>query len=142
MKKYKIEILTNPTKTDLKDINMLMPQTARKPHFLSFVELKRMVSQGWHCRLSVARYKVGDKMPIVGMAAVTFVLIPTGSVAVIEDVIVDEAFRGLGLGKSMIKELIEVVKKNKAKHIGLRADPRAKIANKMYQGLGFWKSEI
>lgn len=142
MVKSKIEILLKPAEKDLRDINLLIPQTAQKPHLLSMLELKQLISQERHCRLVVARRKIGIEMRIVGMAAVTFAYVPTGSVAVIEDVIVDDAFRGLGLGKKIIKKLIDIAKSQKAKHIGLRANPRAQIANNMYKGLGFFQSDV
>lgn len=142
MAKSKIEILLGPTAKDLHDINLLIPQTAQRPHLLSMRELKILIAQGRHCKLVVARREIGGEMRIVGMAAVTFAYIPTGSVAVIEDVIVDDAFRGLGLGKRIIQKLIEIAKSQKAKHIGLRANPHAPIANNMYKSLGFSKSAV
>lgn len=142
MEKFKIEILKRPTAADLKEINFLIPQTASKPHLFSMGELKRLINQGNHCHLAVARIKADGGWKIVGMAAVIMTNAPTGRIAVIEDVIVDRFFRGRGLGKALIKKLISVAKKARAKHIGLRADPNAKIANAMYKNLGFFKNDV
>lgn len=136
-----IEILKRPTAKDVRDINILLPQIAQKPHFLSLGELKRITKQGDHCNVVIARAKVGKERPIVGMATVTLTDVPTGRVAMVEDVIIDEAFRGYGLGRKLIDKLIFIADKKKAKHISLYTNVARIAANAMYQKMGFFKKE-
>jgi len=136
----KIEILSRPTKQDLEDINALLPQIAKQPHFLTLKELSMIIGQK-SCRLVVARRKVNTKFMIVGMATVTLIYIPTGLIAVVEDVVVDENFRGLGIGKKLTQKLITIASERKAKHISLFTNPSRKAANAMYQKMGFFKKE-
>lgn len=137
-----IEILANPTKDDLRDINMLIPQIAQKPHLLTMQELKRILAQGRdHCNFVVIRAKVGKKTHIVGTATVTLTYVPTGRVAMVEDVIVDDAFRGQGLGRKLIQKLIDIARAKKAKHISLYTNVARVAANAMYQKMGFFKKD-
>lgn len=138
--KIKIEILTRPTGKDLADINILLTQIAAQPHFLSVRELKRITSQK-SCRLVVVRTRVGQRFTIVGMASLTLVYIPTGLIAVVEDVVVDEDFRGRGLGTKLTRKLIDIASWMKAKHIGLYTNPARAAANAMYQKMGFVKKD-
>lgn len=135
-----IEILSRPNKNDLECINALLPQIAKRPHFMKMAELARIVNQE-SCRLAVARKKIGDRHLIVGMAVLTLVYIPTGLIAVVEDVVVDENFRGLGIGRRLIQKLISIASKMKAKHVSLHTNPSRTAANSLYQDMGFFKKE-
>ena len=88
MKEISIEVLTCPTLKDLENINALLPQIAKRPRILSMSELLRVVNQKDNCKVVVARASIGNEKPIVGMAVVTLLWIPTGSIAMVEDVVV------------------------------------------------------
>ena len=137
MKPSRVDILDTPSPRDLADINALLPQTAARPHLLSMKELQRIIRQGAHCRLVVARHRRGKSMPIVGMASVTLSRIPTGLMAIIEDVVVEESFQRRGLGRMMTEKLIDIARKARAKHISLKTNPSYHAANAMYRQLGF-----
>ncbi len=134
----KIEILKKPTAADLKDINALLPQIAQKPHLLSMRELKLVTNQD-SCRLIVARDMKESR--IAGMSALTSVYVPTGLITTIEDVVVDEKYRGKGIGRKLTQKMIDVAKKGRAKHISLTTNPAREAANAMYQKMGFFKKE-
>lgn len=134
----KIEILKKPTGKDLRDINSLIPQIAQKPHLLSIKELKQVTDQEG-CRLIIARDTKESK--IAGMSAVTLVYIPTGLIATIEDVVVDEKYRGMGIGRKLTQKMIDVAKQKRAKTISLTTNPAREAANAMYQKMGFFKKE-
>lgn len=139
----KIEVFKKARLSDLDDINILVAQIAAKPHLLSFQEFTRVVKQR-HCRLVVARSRAAKKSAIIGMATVTLNYIPTGLVAVVEDVVVDASFRGQGIGKKLIRKLIDIASRLGAKHISLYTGTgfsRA-AANKMYHDLGFFKKDV
>lgn len=141
MEKIRIEILELPTEQDLEQINALIPQIAKKPRLLSMEELWKIVDQKQNCKVVVARAKVGQKYPIVGMAAVTLLRIPTGPVAMVEDVVVDEDWRGKKIGKMLNQMLIEIAKNTNVKHISLYTNKRRIEANAMYAKLGYLKLE-
>lgn len=134
----KIEILRRPTNKDLRDINLLLPQIAQKPHLLSIKELKLVTGQE-SCRLIVARDTKESRL--VGMSAVTLVYIPTGLITTIEDVVVDEKYRGMGIGRKLTQKMIDVAKGKRAKTISLTTNPAREAANAMYQKMGFFKKE-
>lgn len=55
----------------------------------------------------------------------------------IEDVVVDEAYRGQGLGKLLTNRAIEKARELGMKHIDLTSKPDRTAANNLYQSLGF-----
>lgn len=60
-----------------------------------------------------------------------------GLTGVVEDVIVDEKYRGQGLGKMIMNKLLEVARENDLKQITLTSNPSRTVARKLYQDLGF-----
>ncbi len=135
----KIEFLTRPTPQDLKDINRLIPQIAEKPHLLSMKELKRVTDQQESCRVIVARDSKTSQ--IAGMCALTLVRVLTGLLAMVEDVVVDSNYRGLGIGQMLTQKMIDVAKAKRAKHISLTTNPKREAANAMYKKIGFFLKE-
>lgn len=142
MEKIQIEILELPTEQDLEQINALIPQIARKPRLLSMEELWKIVDQKENCKVVVARDISREEKPIVGMAVVTLLWIPTGGpIAMVEDVVVDENWRGLKIGKMLNEKLIEIALLAGAKHISLYTNKKRVEANEMYAKLGYKKLE-
>lgn len=59
----------------------------------------------------------------------------------VEDVVVDEAYRGQGLGALLMRALIATAKKKKLSHLNLTSRSSRVAANKLYQKLGFEKRD-
>ena len=78
-----------------------------------------------------------DHQIIVGMLTLVIYKTPTGTHAWIEDVVIDEKFRGRGNGKILTLAAIDFAKKNRAKAISLTSRSFREAANHMYQNLGF-----
>jgi len=78
---------------------------------------------------------------IVGTYTLVIFRIPTGATARIEDVVVEEKWRGKGVGKKMMKHAIELVKKEGIFKIELTSHHSRIEANKLYQSLGFEQIE-
>lgn len=57
--------------------------------------------------------------------------------AVVEDMIVDEKYRGRGYGEKIIKDLISWAKKQGVEVVELTTNPRRIAANSLYQKVGF-----
>lgn len=78
---------------------------------------------------------------IAGMLTIGTYHSPTGGKAWIEDVVIDEAFRGQGLSKLLIAHAIEFVKSLQIPLLMLTSNPKRVAANKLYQAMGFERKE-
>ena len=83
---------------------------------------------------------IKDKQ-IAGMPTVGIYYSPTGGKAWIEDVVVDETFRGQGLSKLLVAHAIEFVKSQQIPLLMLTSNPKRIAANKLYQAMGFERKE-
>ena len=78
---------------------------------------------------------------IAGMLTVGIYYSPTGGKAWIEDVVVDETFRGQGFSKQLVAHAIEFVKSQQIPLLMLTSNPKRIAANKLYQAMGFERKE-
>ena len=78
---------------------------------------------------------------IVGSLTLALFRIPTGLRAWIEDVIVDESYRGEGVGEALNRAAIERAEQAGARTIDLTSRPSRKAANRLYQRMGFEERE-
>ena len=78
---------------------------------------------------------------IAGMLTVGIYDSPTGGKAWIEDVVVDEAFRGQGFSKLLVAHAIEFTKSMGIPSLMLTSNSKRIAANKLYQAMGFERKE-
>lgn len=78
-----------------------------------------------------------DDGTILGSMTLAMFLIPTGRRAWIEDVVVDDAARGKGVGRLLNERAIEIAKEAGAKTVDLTSRPTREAANRLYKRLGF-----
>lgn len=78
---------------------------------------------------------------IAGMLTVGIYYSPTGGKAWIEDVVVDETFRGQGLSKQLVAHAIEFTQSKRIPSLMLTSNPKRIAANKLYQDMGFGRKE-
>lgn len=92
--------------------------------------------------LLVARHP--DDGPIVGAAALVVYRVPTGIRARLEDVVVEEAARGLGIGEALTRESLRLAREAGADGVALTSSPRRAAANRLYQKIGFkrWETNL
>ena len=90
------------------------------------------------CHLLLARDAGGA---VVGMLTLAVFRIPTGLRAWIEDVVVDEAARGQGVGAALTQVAIEIATRRGARTVDLSSRPSREAANRLYQRLGFVQRE-
>jgi len=115
----------------------LIPQLApkidlpTKKYFKEFLKSK-------NSHFFIAKHDDGE---IIGMITIGIYNIPSGTKVWIEDVVIDETQRGKGYGKELVLFAICFAKSIGAKKIGLTSSPNRVAANKLYQKLGFVKSE-
>lgn len=79
-----------------------------------------------------------DKKKLVGMGWIFSRQTMLRKQAVVEDLIVDETYRGKGLGISIMKELMQWAKSVGCDTIELTTNPKRIAANDLYKKLGFW----
>ena len=110
----------------------LLPQLNPSLPVPSLDHLKAMVANP-AVTLLVARH--GSE--IVGTAAVVVYVTPIWVKARIEDVVVDQAARGQGVGEALVKECIEVARNRGAALVELQSARSREAANRLYPRLGF-----
>jgi ribosomal protein S18 acetylase RimI-like enzyme len=86
----------------------------------------------------IAENEAGE---IGGMLTLVSYLNVTGKKFWIEDVVVDSAFRGQGLGEQLIKAALEHAITVGAKEVKLTSRPFREAANKLYLKMGFVRYE-
>jgi ribosomal protein S18 acetylase RimI-like enzyme len=78
---------------------------------------------------------------IVGSLTLAMFRIPTGRRAWIEDVVVDSAQRGKGIGEALTREALRVAQASGATTVDLTSRPSREAANRLYQRIGFERRE-
>jgi ribosomal protein S18 acetylase RimI-like enzyme len=74
---------------------------------------------------------------IVGTLTLVVFRIPTRVRAWIEDVVVDEAARGRGIGEALTLHAVELARVAGARSVDLTTRPTREAANRLYRRLGF-----
>ncbi len=80
---------------------------------------------------------VGDDGTYIGTITVGIYLSPTGKKAWIEDVVVSEQQRGLGIGKAMVQHAIAFVRQKGVESLMLTSNSSRIAANNLYKSLDF-----
>ena len=119
-----------PAYTDA--VQKLLEQLTNRPVKLTGKTLRKIISQeNTHLFFLLADQE------IAGMLTVGIYHSPTGGKAWIEDVVVDEKYRGQGLSKQLVTHAVRFVKEQGIPIIMLTSNPTRIAANKLYQKLGF-----
>lgn len=95
-------------------------------------QLRTLISDG-ASTLLLAR----DGKAIVGTATVILYTTAPFVKARIEDVVVDEAARGKGVGEALVRECIGIARRRGARVVELQSAPWREVANQMYARMGF-----
>ena len=82
-------------------------------------------------------FVASDETGILGVLTLVIFPIPTGIRAWIEDVIVDDAARGKGVGRVLNETAIEHAFAQGAITVDLTSRPSREAANRLYQRIGF-----
>lgn len=137
---FTIHPVTSITPELLSAFERLMPQLTQAP-LPTRDELQALIDSP--SRLIIIR-SPGETGPIVGSACLGVFRTPSGLHAHIEDVIVEEAMRGQGLGEALVNTLLEMARDMGLKGVSLTCNPRRVAANQLYKKMGFkeWKTNI
>ena len=121
----------------LEAINRLLSQlVTSKSIILSEVQLKEIILSA-----SSEIFLMYRGHEIIGMFTIANYLTPTGRKYWLEDVVVDNRYRGQLLGKRMVEEAIRLVEERGKSTFMLTSKPVRVVANKLYSSLGFEKKE-
>ena len=102
-------------------------------------EMERRAVAAPGTRIFVAE---NDAKRIVGCATLCVYESPTGRKASVEDVVVSSAFRGQGIGRTLLQRIIDFAgSKLSPIDLHLTSNPSRAEANALYQALGFGKRD-
>jgi ribosomal protein S18 acetylase RimI-like enzyme len=118
-------------------VSGLLPQLSPDASLLTREYFKSILgSEGAH--LFIAEL---DNKQIAGMLTIGTYKTPTGIKVWIEDVVVDESYRGKGIGKELMIFAVNYSKSLGANDVRLTSRPSRIAANELYSKLGFKKYE-
>lgn len=127
-----IEVVRSVNDELVQAFGRLLPQLSRSATSLDAEALHELVRwPGSH--LLVARVD-GE---IMGTLTLVIFPIPTGRRAWIEDVVVDDAARGRGVGAALTREAVRLARAAGARTVDLTSRPSRAEANRLYERLGF-----
>jgi ribosomal protein S18 acetylase RimI-like enzyme len=75
--------------------------------------------------------------PVVGMLTLVRVRVPSGLLARIEDVVVDEGARRHGVGEALTRTALAMAFRDGATSVDLTSRPSREAAHRLYRRLGF-----
>ena len=127
-----IQVLRDVTDEDLRAINRLVSQLSGSAPPLDGDAVRRIAT--WEGNSLLAARSASD---IIGILTLATFPIPTGLRARIEDVVVDEAARGQGVGAALTREAIRLAQAVGARTIDLTTRPSREAASRLYERLGF-----
>lgn len=110
----------------------LLPQLSRSAKPLTDETLREVVG----CPANTVLVARVDGRIVGTLTLVTFPL-PTGLRTWIEDVVVDESARGLGVGEALSRAALEIARDLGARTVDLTSRPSREAANRLYQRIGF-----
>jgi ribosomal protein S18 acetylase RimI-like enzyme len=113
-------------------LNRLMPQLSSSAEPLTSDDVEAMIHSE-----STTLFVALDDAKVVGTLTLIVFSIPTARRAWIEDVVVDEGSRGIGVGRQLTVAAIDEARLRGVRTIDLTSRPAREAANAMYLKLGF-----
>lgn len=127
-----VEVVDTATDDDVAALAALLPQLSSSAAPLTRADLEAII--GSPATLLFVARSAGR---LVGSLTLAVFAIPTGTRAWIEDVVVDGAERGRGVGSALVRAALAAAGERGAKTVDLTSRPSRQDANRLYQRLGF-----
>ncbi len=127
-----VEIATDTTSELVEALTRLLPQLSSSAPAPTPADVAEIVDSPTTV-LFVARVDGA----IVGSLTLAVFRLPTGVRAWIEDVVVDSAARGHGVGESLNRAALDEARRRGARTVDLTSRPSREAANRLYRRLGF-----
>lgn len=136
MSDVQVSVATEATPELVEAFSRLIPQLSKSSPPPTATEVAEMVASE-ACDVLIATE--GDV--ILGTLTLVTFRIPTGVRSWIEDVVVDEAGRGKGVGDALNRFALDVARSKGAKTVDLTSRPSREAANRLYRRIGFVQRE-
>lgn len=117
-------------------VNRMLPQLSATARQLTAADLMGIVDAG-----AAHLYMAREAGQWLGTLTLVIFDIPTGRRARIEDVVVDSAARGRGIGRQLIARALAAAADLGAQKVDLTANPSRTSANALYEKMGFRRRE-
>ena len=130
-----IEKISESTEELYAALQRLIPQLGIHKVLLTQDELANLLNTEG-ATLLIAR-DPDERGQIVGILSLTVYHVPTGTRAIVEDVVVDEDHRRMGIGEALVRHSIELAREAGANGVSLTSNPQRVAANQLYLSMGF-----
>jgi len=131
-----VERVTEATAEVAAALERLLPQLSPTAKAPSLDDLAEMIGSG--ALLYVFRDEGGT---LLGALSMGLYVVPTGRKAIVEDVVVDEAARGRGIGEALVTTAMEAARDAGVRALWLTSRSEREAANRLYRRLGFEQRE-
>jgi len=121
-------------------INRLLPQLAPSHALLSQKAISQIVASPC-CTLFMARDTASDENRLIGTLSLVTSPLLSGVRAKIEDLVVDKAWRGRGVGEALVREALSQATTLGVSTVDLTCRPSREGANHLYRRMGFIRRE-
>lgn len=128
--KFTLKRIAKAEKKNLDDLNRLLGQWSKKGYQMNSEYFKKLIKKSHLLGLY-------DRNKIIGTVTLIEIHKLSGIKGSIEHLILDEKYRGRGLGKKLMVFAIDLAKKLKIETLFLTCEPYRTIANSLYKKLGF-----
>lgn len=134
--KLEVRQVTQVTDSLLEAFGRLMPQLSPRLGAPSREVLRRVAgSETGELLAAVA----GER--IVGVLTLAWYDAPSGRKAWIEDVVVDAAARGRGIGEALVREALALARREGVARVMLTSNAARRAAHRLYERMGFVRYE-
>ncbi|MCI7305799.1 MAG: GNAT family N-acetyltransferase [Trueperella sp.] len=127
-----VELATSATPQLEAAFARLIPQLSSSASPMDIEQIGELLAQP---SIDLMVYK--DEGEILGILTLVTFTIPTGTRAWIEDVVVDDAARGKGVGRALVEAACDLATTRGAKSVDLTSRPSREAANRLYRRCGF-----
>lgn len=131
-----IEKVQFATPEVVEGLNKLLPQLSSQPPTLTISDVERMVHSE-----AATLFVATENGVVLGTLTLIIFSIPTGRRGWIEDVVVDQSARGVGVGEQLTNAAIDEARLRGVRSLDLTSRPSREAANAMYLKLGFGRRD-
>ncbi len=126
--------------TDISDLRVLRPQLSNRRDW-DTAPVDDLLSDffspnGYSCMVRGALGDTDDMQDRI-VATGQLVINESGTIGTIESIVAHESFRGRGLGRGIMEDLIRVAKERGLKQLELTSNKSREAAHGLYKSLGF-----
>jgi ribosomal protein S18 acetylase RimI-like enzyme len=127
------ECLANVSADDMADLAGLIAQLSQTAPRLAESYMHEILRSA-NTTVLVCR---GPSVRIIAVVVVVVIALPSGRKARIDDLVVDDKWRGRGIGKTLVKAAVEVARESGVRYVDLTSAPTRTAARGLYEALGF-----